>query len=201
MKISTVILAGGQSRRMGRDKGGLPVDGDTLLNRVIRRWQGVFGPVAVAVGPGGRTLPPGVRALADLHPGCGPMAGLEAGLAGLEGDAVFLTAMDMPFGDPALARRLAEELGDADGCVIRRESGRFECLFGLYRKRCLPAVSASLDRGDRSFVKGLFPFAAIKEVPEERLAGFDLDRVLFNVNRPEDWQRAQTLLHQADPGM
>ena len=194
MHITTVILTGGRSRRMGRDKGNLPVGEGTLLERMIGRWTGVFDAVAVSVGEGERPLPAGVTALLDRHPGAGPMAGLEAALAELETDAVFLTAVDMPFGDAALARWMAERMGQADVCTIRRGGGRPEPLFALYRKSCLPAITRSLEAGRRSFVQGLFPFVAVEQVGEEELAAFDLERSLFNANFPEEWERARPLL-------
>ena len=164
MHITTVILTGGKSRRMGRDKGELPVGESTLLERMIDRWTGVFDAVAVSAGEGGRTLPAEVPALLDRHPGAGPMAGLEAALAELETDAVFLTAVDMPFGDAALARWMAERMGQADVCTIRRGDGRPEPLFALYRKSCLPVITRSLEEGRRSFVQGLFPFVAVEQI-------------------------------------
>ena len=194
MHITTVILTGGRSRRMGRDKGNLPVGEGTLLERMIGRWSGVFDAVAVSVGEGERPLPAGVTALLDRHPGAGPMAGLEAALAELETDAVFLTAVDMPFGDAALARWMAERMGQADVCTIRRGGGRPEPLFALYRKSCLPAITRSLEAGRRSFVQGLFPFVEVEQVGEEELAAFDLERSLFNANFPEEWERARLLL-------
>lgn len=194
MHITTVILTGGKSRRMGRDKGELPVGESTLLERMIDRWTGVFDAVAVSVGEGGRTLPAEVPALLDRHPGAGPMAGLEAALAELETDAVFLTAVDMPFGDAALARWMAERMGQADVCTIRRGDGRPEPLFALYRKSCLPVITRSLEEGRRSFVQGLFPFVAVEQIGEEELAAFDLERSLFNANSPEEWEQARPLL-------
>ena len=194
MHITTVILTGGRSRRMGRDKGNLPVGEGTLLERMIGRWTGVFDAVAVSVGEGERPLPAGVTALLDRHPGAGPMAGLEAALAELETDAVFLTAVDMPFGDAALARWMAERMGQADVCTIRRGGGRPEPLFALYRKSCLPAITRSLEAGRRSFVQGLFPFVEVEQVGDEELAAFDLERSLFNANFPEEWERARPLL-------
>ena len=191
MRIITVILTGGRSSRMGRDKGSLPLGAGTLLEWTAGRWAGVFDGVAASVGTQERALPAGVTAVADLHPGTGPMAGLEGALTALDADAVFLTAVDMPFGDPDMARWLAGQMGEADVCLIRRSDGRPEPLFALYRRTCLPVVTRSLEEGRRSFAAGLFPFVTVKEVREEALAAFDLERALFNANRPEEWERVR----------
>lgn len=196
LKITTVILTGGRSRRMGCDKGDLPVGSGTLLERMIARWNGVFDGVTVAVGDGKRVLPEGIKALPDLHPDAGPMAGLEAALSALECDTVFLTAVDMPFGDVTLAKNLAERMGTADVCLIQRSGGRLEPLFALYRRTCLPVIVKSLEQGRRSFVDGLFPFVTVEQIREEELSGFDVERSLFNANRPDEWARARMLLEE-----
>ena len=193
MELNTVILTGGASRRMGRDKGSLPMGEHTLLEYLAARWRGAFSGVAVSIGEYPRPLPPDTAALADRFPGAGPMAGLEAGLSAFPG-GVFLTAVDMPFGDPALARVLAARLGEDDVCLIRRAGGRLEPLFAVYGPRCLPAVRESLAAGERSFVYGLFPRVKVRLVEEADLPGFDLERILRNVNRPEDWARVRALL-------
>lgn len=199
MELTTVILTGGASRRMGQDKGSLKAGELTLLERQTNRWRGVFSGVAVSVGTHPRPLPEGVTALADRFPGAGPMAGLEAGLSAFPG-GVFLTAVDMPFGDPDLARALAARLGENDVCLIRRESGRLEPLFAVYGPGCLPAVREGLEAGERSFVHGLFPRVKVRLVEEKDLPGFDLERVLRNVNRPEDWAAARSLLEREEVG-
>lgn len=190
MQITTVIMAGGLSRRMGRDKGLLPFGGESLLERMIQRWSGVFDAVAVSLDRPGRYGDLGVLELVDLRPGAGPMAGLEAALSGCGTKGVFLTAVDLPFGEPALARRLARESSGADVCLIRRASGRPEPLFALYTTACLPVIRQSLDRGERALFRGLYPFVHVREIPEQELTGFDLDHILFNMNRPQDWQAA-----------
>ena len=186
----TVIMTGGMSSRMGRDKGSLPFGGETLLSRMITRWTGVFDGVAVSVDRAGRYGPLPVPELADLRPNAGPMAGLEAALALSGADMVFLTAVDLPFSDPALARHLARLRGDADVCLIRRADGRPEPLFACYAASCLPVVSQSLDRGERALFRGLYPFVRVREVWEQALPGYDLDHTLFNMNRPQDWRAA-----------
>lgn len=190
LKITTVIMAGGMSRRMGRDKGLLPFGGENLLQRMIQRWTGVFDAVAVSLDRPGRYGDLGVPELVDLRPSAGPMAGLEAALAGCGTEGVFLTAVDLPFGEPALARLLAQRLEGAQVSLIRRSSGRPEPLFALYTAACLPVIRQSLDRGERALFRGLYPFVQVREIQEQALAGFDLDHILFNMNRPQDWRAA-----------
>lgn len=111
-------------------------------------------------------------------------------MAAVPADRYFLTAVDLPFGEPALALELGRRIGDADACLIQREGRGWEPLFALYARRCLPAISAALDRWERSFYRGLLPVVNIQKVPEKALPSFQLDRLLLNVNTPEEWRGA-----------
>lgn len=192
METAAVILAGGRSRRMGRDKAELALGEDTFLSALVRRYRPLFGRVWVSVSRPGVRLPAGAAELPDLRPGQGPLAGLESAFGAAGAELVFLTAVDLPFGDPALVRRLMERMGGAEACLIRRKNGRLEPLFALYRASCLPALTACLDRGRRA-VGALLDRVDCRLVEEEELPGFDLERVLFNVNTGEDYRRALEL--------
>ena len=189
MKTICVILAGGRSRRMGRDKAALPLGAGTFLSRLVREYAPEF-PVYVSVGERGKFPLFGAGELVDLHPGQGPLAGLEAAFRETDAEGVFLTATDLPFGTRALARRLVENLGTADACVIRRRDGTPEPTFAVYRRSCLAAVEQCLREGRRSF-RGMFDRMEVQWVPEETLGDVFLERVLQNVNTPEEYEAAQ----------
>ena len=194
MKTIAVILTGGMSRRMGRDKGTILFeDGETLIARLVRRYRGEFDEVYVSVNEAGRFDTAGAPELVDLRPGQGPMAGLEAAFARTDADLVFLTAVDLPFGTPALARELDRLRAGRDACYIRRSDGRPEPLFALYARACQIPLSACLEEGRRSF-RWLFQRVDAREVREGELEGFDLDRLLLNVNCPEDMEAARELV-------
>ena len=188
--ILAVILAGGASSRMGRDKRALPFGPDTMLTHLIKEYRRGF-PVAVSV----RTpehLPDagGVPELADLSPGQGPLAGLQSAFRLTEARQIFLTATDLPFGRLDLAERLAELwTPEADACVIRRRDGGIEPLFALYRRSCLAPAEACLRQGRRSF-RTLLERIRVRWVAEDALSGWPLAEILDNINTPEDYQRA-----------
>ncbi|MFQ5350670.1 MAG: molybdenum cofactor guanylyltransferase, partial [Thermoanaerobaculia bacterium] len=121
--ILGVVLAGGASRRMGRDKAALPWSGSTLAHRAAADLAEVCGEVVIA-GPDdlART---DVGTVADLFPGSGPLAGLHAGLERAAGRAIFALACDMPFVDAELVRHLvAVAAGRPEGAwVATGESG------------------------------------------------------------------------------
>ena len=132
----SVILTGGGSRRMGRDKAALPWAGSTMLQSLIDRYATSLGPVAVSVNKAGRFAFSGAAELVDRYPDMGPLNGILSAFDQSGEDLVFLTATDLPFGDPALVRRLEELMGEADACVMRRGVKGIEPLFALYHRRC-----------------------------------------------------------------
>ena len=190
--VICVILAGGQSRRMGRDKAALPLGRETFLSRLIGAY-GPYFPVYVSLGQPGKFPHPGAGELVDRRPGEGPLAGLETAFLETEAELVFLTATDLPFGAPALARTLLERIGDRDACLIRRWNGKPEPAFGIYRRTCLEPVQALLDQGRRA-MQGLYGRVRVEWVEEAALPDFDLTRLLWNINTPEDYEKAEKLL-------
>ena len=186
----TVILTGGGSRRMGRDKAALPWDGSTMLQGLIDKYTASLGSVAVSVNLAGRFAFEGAMELVDRYPDMGPLNGILSAFESCDDDLIFLTATDLPFGDAQLVRKLQELMGDADACVMRRGVKGVEPLFSLYHRRCLSAAQRCLAAGRKSFF-ALFEEVKVRYVEEEELRDFDLDHILFNVNTPEDLEQAK----------
>ena len=185
--MTVVILAGGQSRRMGRDKLRLTLAGETLLERAVRRYSEAFPRVLVSVAGPERFPELGEKRVFDRYPGAGPLAGLHAGL--LEaGEAVFLTGADMPFSSPEKALALAAFCGDEDACVLTDESGRWEPLFGYYRPSVLPKAEELLSSGRRS-MGALLASVRLREVSLPELGEGPDSPLLRNLNVPEDYEK------------
>ena len=139
MAMKCVILAGGRSSRMGRDKALLPLQGTTLLDRLLGIAQGLGWEVAVAGRPGG---------LPDARANAGPLAGIASGLAWAGGPVIML-AVDLPLITAADLAWLAEAEAGPDGTVLTVE-GRIEPLCARWHPALLPAVLAALAGGRRS---------------------------------------------------
>jgi len=185
-----VVLAGGLSRRLGIDKTGIMVAGETLLARSIRRMAGLFPDVIVVGGPNLAERPdwihaPSVRLTGDRLPGHGPLGGIHAALCAASRDRIFVTACDMPFRDEPVARLLvAASLGhDAAVPAI----GAFtEPLLACYAQSCLSVIEEQLNQ-DRNQVQGLFDRLDVRFVTEaERRAVCEPERTFFNINSADD---------------
>ena len=191
MKTAAVILAGGMSRRMGRDKAALPYGEETMLSHLVRLYRPYFDLTAVSVNTAGRFETYGALEVVDRRPGDGPLAGLEAAFLDTGADVIFLTGTDLPLGDPALAQYLMNARGEHDICLIRSEKGP-EPLFAVYSSACLGAVRKALEEGRRSMFHMIRKMNTL-ELSAESLTGFDVPRILTNVNDPQEYERVLNL--------
>lgn len=130
---SALVLCGGKSSRMGRDKASLPFDGEALVARVSRIAREV-APDVVWVARPGQALPPDTaRVVRDAHEGLGPLSAMATGLGEVSGDLVFVTACDTPLLRPEVAARLFDLIGPHDACVPVVE-GFVMTLCAVYRR-------------------------------------------------------------------
>ena len=162
------VLAGGRSSRMGEDKAELRLGGQTLLEIAVARLRPLCEEV-VLIGTRSPT-PADLRVLPDLHPGSGPLAGIEAALRDLqptEGEhtpewALFLP-IDMPFLPAGLLCALLGEWRELMAGGIRvamvQADGRMQPLVSVVHRDLLPAVEQSVTAGSLK-VRPLFESAA-----------------------------------------
>jgi molybdenum cofactor guanylyltransferase len=143
-----VVLAGGESRRFGKDKALAQFRGEPLIARVVRELRELgFAQVAIAAKDPDKyaTAAPGAELLRDPHPNQTPLAGLAAGLRASRYPLVFACAADMPFAaDAALIDALVAGI-EAHDAAVPYAGGSLQPLCGLWRKDpCLRAAEALL---------------------------------------------------------
>jgi molybdopterin-guanine dinucleotide biosynthesis protein A len=196
-----VVLAGGQSRRMGQPKAALAIGGEPLLRRVSRLLL-LAVPTVVVVGPPEvAELVPDLAVLQDLHTGIGPLAGIETGLLSVTAELIFVVACDMPFINPDLVRamlRFAQDDFEADivalpGAIGSGEGVMMEHLHAVYRQSCLPAVRSAVASGGYA-LHALFSQLRVHAFPEALTRQLDPSgRSTLNANFPADWERVLEL--------
>lgn len=190
-----VILAGGQSSRMGEDKATMMFGGEPLLARVARRLSSSVDEVLV-IGPQSLApLAPHARVVEDALPAIGPLGGLYTALAATRSTRIFLVACDMPFICPGLVQAmlaLAETRDDAD-VVALYANERVQPLHAVYSRGCLPAVERALKAKNHS-LHALLEHLAVVTIDTETGRREDPDGLsAFNVNTPDDWRHALRL--------
>ncbi len=182
MRFSGAVLAGGRSRRFGRDKARYVWRGRTLLLWVLDSLAEAHERFVLAPRPYPET---GVPVLPDLKPGLGPLSGLHAALAYARSEVVAVAACDLPNLTPAYWRFLLRELGSAPALAVQDPLGRPEPLAALYTRRLLPLVERELAAG-RGRMAEVLELAGARYLGWEEVAGRFGPRVLWNLNRPED---------------
>jgi molybdopterin-guanine dinucleotide biosynthesis protein A len=192
MAAAGFVLAGGRSRRMGRDKAMLPYRGRPLIAHVAgtvekalgkEAWFG-SGPVAI-VGEPDRYRNLGYRVLADIYQNCGPLGGIITALSESPADWNLVVACDMPNLDPAALRMLVERSSNRIALCVAAEgpSGEAEPLCAIYHRDCLPIFTRAL-HDKRLKMKDI-----LRELQPE-LAALPA-RSLANLNTPEEWMASE----------
>ncbi len=194
-QFTGIILAGGRSRRMGRDKAMLELGGERLVDRAVRIASQVFPQVVVVRGAPGLEPIPGlaVPQIPDLRPDNGALGGLHAGLHAAPTPAVVALPCDLPLMDPEFLTVLADQLGDADALVPRDARG-WQPVVAAYHRRCLPAIEACLDVQERR-VFAFYPRCDVRPLElEDQALAIEQPEIFLNVNRPQDLRRVQSRL-------
>ena len=196
------VLAGGRSSRMGRDKALLDFGGRPLIEHAVALLRAVGAEPVIA---GARAdLSAFAPVLEDLHPGCGPLSGIEAALTDAQGrgaEQVLFLPVDLPLLPPALPALLLERAA-LTGAVATVPTllGRAQPLCSVLRTALLPAITAALESDDYRVMLPLKRLAPgeLDLVPVELIASTRHDwprtppvyRWFDNLNTPEDLARA-----------
>ena len=181
---SLVVLAGGQSRRMGRDKATLPAGTVTLVERIINNLSASADEVILASGSAALRLR-GARTVADHFVGAGPLAGIHAGLTASAFDFAWVVACDYPDVQPAVGVRLRSETTGIDA-VVPRVGGLAQGLCAVYSVRLVPVIERLIASGRRS-VAALLDSCDVRYVDEDELSG-PAATSFRNLNTPSDYE-------------
>jgi len=178
---TAVILAGGESRRMGRDKAQVEFRGETLLNRAIVNLLPLFDEIVVSV-----RQPLCIDVAQVIDVGGGPMMGLVAALKYARTDWVFAMGVDMPFVVPDVVQHMAEQRTDHDA-VLAEIEGKLQPMPAFYAKdTCLPAMQSCIKQGNRSLMR-LIPSLHTAILAGDDLRPIDPDlRSFTDFDTPED---------------
>jgi len=189
--LSGVILAGGTSRRIGRDKSQLILDGETLIARTVRTLSALSDDVVVTNTPESFSGL-AARLTGDVIAGGGAVSGIHAGLAAARHEFVLVVACDMPFLNVALLRHMAS-LASGHDAVLPHWQGEVEPLHAIYSRQCTAIIETILRRGGRRIIE-FYPTIRVRYLEPEEITHFDPEGLsFFNINSLEDWERAQEL--------
>jgi len=152
MPATVIILAGGRSSRMGRDKSMLPVTGKPMIRHVYEQISPFFAQVLISSNEPALHGFLGATVVADEVGGKGPMMGIVSALRASASDVNFVIACDMPDVDTGLMRAMLRQARDCDAVVPKVGADLYEPLFAVYRKSVLPAMEEILRSGNNKII-------------------------------------------------
>lgn len=183
--VTGIVLAGGKSRRMGRDKALLPFGGRPLVSRSVEACRALFARTLLVGGARAALRALGVPVIADDCPGS-PLGGLITALRHAGTPWIFALACDLPWPEPRLMARLVE-LRTGYDVVVPRSAAGYEPLCAVYGSGCLAPLERLLAAGTLRLFD-LYPLVRTRVVPLAELAELVTPgRTFVNINTPEEF--------------
>ena len=195
VEFSLAIIAGGQSRRMGRDKAFVDLGGIPLIERVIQRSASLGQAEIILI-----TNKPadyahlGLPMFRDALPDKGSLGGIYTALMRAASECVLVLACDMPFVNADLLRFMIARLDADTDIVVPRVDGYPQALHAIYRKTCIPPIRALLEANRLKIIR-FYDQMLVRYLDEADYAELDpAGRSFANLNTPAELEQARQLL-------
>ena len=196
--MTSIVLAGGKSLRLGRNKALEKIGGRLLIERVIERLARLGNDIIIVTSSSSELPDLGVKMVTDSYPGKGNLVGIYSGLKEISSHKALVVGCDMPLLNVALLRHLME-LSTGYDVVIPRVANELEPLHAVYSKNCLAPIEATLGEG-KLRITGFFPAVKVRYVDSVEIDRFDPHHLsFFNINSEADVKRAQSLIGRENP--
>ena len=195
LDVEGFILVGGRSSRMGTDKSLMQFDGQTSVERMAAELRSITPRISL-VGTGRAGFDPDLRIIPDTHEQWGALGGIHAALGACVADWALIVACDLPFVTRDLCSRLLmlSQQGSPEAVVPIQPDGRPQPLCALYRRElCLLKAEKLIASGEHT------PRALLANVKTRWVRSAELidlpgaENFFFNVNTPQDYERAKQI--------
>lgn len=200
MKVGCIVLAGGKSSRLGRDKASVELGGLTLLQRCVSNLEFLDSDIVVVAAPE-QSLPSlrsksRLKIVRDIASDKGPLVGIYTGLRNMEDDYGFVVACDMPFVKPALVWAMTDIMRGYD-VVIPRQAKGLEPLHSIYSRSCVGSIETLMGL-NRYKIDRLLDMLKVRYFEKEEVNRVDPEGIsFFNVNTIADLAKAREVLEEA----
>ena len=193
--MTSIILAGGRSLRLGRSKPLQAIGGKSLIQWVIDRLA-IFSTEIIIATAHGEAIPcvsdAKIKTVADIYPGKGPLVGIYSGLVASSSPRAIVVGCDTPFLSVGFLEHMTRISSIFDAVVPRIEN-EVEPLCAVYSKTCLAHIQELLEQNDLR-IDRLFGVVKVRYVEEDEINSFDPEHLsFFNVNNQADLDRAREL--------
>ena len=195
-KTSGIILAGGTSTRLGQDKALIEIQGEVLIQRVVRTLSALVDQVILVTNQPEKLAFLGLPMVGDVYTGASTLGGLHAGLSAIQTTYGLVVGCDMPFLNAELLRYMISLCqGDAQmdhsryDVVIPRIGRYLEPLHAIYARRCQQSFAEHI-ASQQDHIRYAFEGMCVRYVEKQEIAHYDpKQRSFFNVNTPDDLER------------
>jgi molybdopterin-guanine dinucleotide biosynthesis protein A len=193
--MTSIILAGGKSSRLGRNKALQVIGGKSLIQWVIDRLVILSTEIIIATAHG-EAIPYSssatIKTVADIYPGKGPLVGIHSGLVASSGSRAIVVACDTPFLSAGLLEYMTQTSPTFD-VVVPRIKDKVEPLCAVYSKDCVAPIRELLKQNKLKIIE-LFRMVRVRYIEEDEIDSFDPDHLsFFNINSQADLERARRL--------
>jgi len=193
--LTIIIQAGGQSKRMGQDKGLMEFGGVPLVTYIYEQVHPLGYPSFVISNQPSDYQFLGVPVFSDVIPDIGALGGIYSALYYARTDFVLMLGCDMPFIDLGLINFMMELANNSDVVIpSTHEDGSMEPFQAIYGKQCEKPILEAIGKGKRRVIS-FFPDVRVRKITKSEIEQFDpLLRSFNNVNTPEEYERAINML-------
>lgn len=196
MNINSIVLAGGKSTRLGRDKVLEKIGDKSLLEQVISRIDPLSKEIIIVTAKP-RTFAelasrPKIKFVTDIIPGQGSLGGVYSGLIKSDSFYNIVVATDMPFVNTELLRYM---VGVSEGydLILPQVGGLYEPLHAVYSKNCIKPIEEIFQKGSKVIID-LFNYVRVKYIAAEEVDKYDPKHLsFFNINTKEELEQAKRI--------
>lgn len=201
MTITSIILAGGRSSRLGREKLAEVIAGKSLIEQAISSLSSLSQEILIVVSQQQARSSVSLytyaeaKTVVDLYSGRGSLIGIYTGLVHSANFLNLVVACDMPFLNLDLLRYMVN-ISPGFDVVIPRIGDQMEPLHAVYSRNCIGPMEKQIKQGNLK-ITGFFDSLKVKYVGKEELDRFDPERLsFFNINTEADLKKARVLASQ-----
>lgn len=191
--MTGIILAGGESKRLGVNKAFIELDSKKLIEHIYLKLDKIFDKIIIVTNSLNNFRNFQAKIIRDKVPGIGPLGAILWGLEASTSKYNFITGCDSPFIKNEIIQLLIKKINQADVIIPYSNKG-YEPLLAIYSKNCLEAIKKSINSGDLRIIS-FFPEVKVKIISEDEIRECDPDLIsFFNINSENDLKKAQKLI-------
>ena len=191
--ITGVILAGGQSSRMGFNKAEAEMNGESMLVRMIEKLKEVTSTIIISSGNVSYPNIPYPQ-IPDVHPQCGPIGGIHSLLRRSNSSLNLVVSCDIPLVSVYLLKYMVESATKSDALITVPvdQEGQLHMTCAIYRKDILPILQQQI-KAHAFKMKDLLDLVSVAYIKISREHPLFQENAFMNVNRPSTLEEARKL--------